>query len=72
MRSTTYAVMGLVFLKRLAVPCGNQIEYRFWQAGPGHDRNLYEPESIHEAIEYIHLNPVRRGLVTRPEDWIWS
>ena len=23
-------------------------------------------------MEYIHLNPVRRGLVPRPEDWKWS
>jgi hypothetical protein len=25
-----------------------------------------------ETIEYIHLNPVKRGLVKRPEDWKWS
>ena len=23
-------------------------------------------------IEYIHANPVRRGLVAQPEDWEWS
>jgi hypothetical protein len=23
-------------------------------------------------VEYIHLNPVRAGLVSRPEDWQWS
>jgi len=23
-------------------------------------------------IEYIHNNPVRRGLVSRAEDWKWS
>ena len=23
-------------------------------------------------MEYIHLNPVRRGLVTQPEQWRWS
>jgi hypothetical protein len=23
-------------------------------------------------VEYIHLNPVRRGLVTQPEQWCWS
>ena len=36
------------------------------------DRNLWETLAIHQAIEYIHLNPVRRGLVRRPEDWRWS
>jgi len=23
-------------------------------------------------IDYLHLNPVRRALVKRPEDWVWS
>ena len=23
-------------------------------------------------VDYIHGNPVRRGLVARPEDWQWS
>ena len=26
----------------------------------------------HEKVEYIHLNPVKRGLVTKPEEWKWS
>ena len=25
-----------------------------------------------EKVEYIHLNPVRQGLVARPEGWTWS
>ena len=52
-------------------PSGN-VSYRFWQRGGGYDRNLTEPRAIHEAIEYIHGNPVRRGLVERAEDWPWS
>ena len=23
-------------------------------------------------LEYMHLDPVRKGLVKRPEDWRWS
>ena len=49
-----------------------QASYRFWQRGGGYDRNLWSPEEIHEKIHYIHANPVRRGLVVRPEDWPWS
>jgi len=26
----------------------------------------------YEKVEYIHLNPVRAGLVERAEDWPWS
>jgi putative transposase len=25
-----------------------------------------------EKLKYIHRNPVKRGLVERPEDWAWS
>jgi hypothetical protein len=25
-----------------------------------------------ETVEYTHLNPVRRGLVERAEEWRWS
>lgn len=43
-----------------------------WQPGGGYDRNVVELASLQQMIEYIHLNPVRRGLVARPEDWPWS
>jgi len=46
--------------------------FRFWQEGGGYDRNLTEPRSIAAAIDYIHTNPVRRGLVHRAVDWRWS
>ncbi len=60
------------FLERLTVRHRNRTYHRFWQAGPGRDHNLYEAKAIHEAIDYIHQNPVRRGLVTKAEDWLWS
>jgi hypothetical protein len=28
--------------------------------------------ALRAVIDYIHANPVRRGLVARPEDWEWS
>lgn len=46
--------------------------FRFWQEGSGYDRNLTTPAVIEAAIEYIHMNPVRRGLVKRALDWKWS
>lgn len=60
------------FLARLTVKNRNRTYRRFWQAGPGQDRNVYDAETAHSIIEYIHNNPVRRGLVERPEDWPWS
>ena len=49
-----------------------EVHYRFWQRGGGYDRNVFEPAAIFEQIEYIHGNPVRRGLCARAEDWLWS
>ena len=46
--------------------------FRFWQEGGGYDRNLVEKKTILAAIDYIHLNPVRRRLVRRAIDWRWS
>jgi putative transposase len=46
--------------------------FRFWQEGPGYDRNLTEPKTVVAAIEYVHQNPVRRGLVKHAVDWRWS
>ena len=46
--------------------------FRFWQEGPGYDRNLEYEESVLAAINYIHMNPVRRGLCDRVDRWRWS
>ena len=42
-----------------------------WQ-GRFFDRALRTVKEYHETVEYIHRNPVRRGLVVRPEEWQWS
>jgi putative transposase len=60
------------FLEKLTVRNRNRTYRHFWQAGPGYDANLHELESIHKAIDYIHNNPVRRGLVAHAADWPWS
>ena len=46
--------------------------FRFWQRNGGYDRNLFSPAEVREKIDCIHANPVRRGLVCRPQDWPWS
>jgi putative transposase len=37
-----------------------------------HDRNVADAKKRIDMINYIHNNPVKRGLVKRPEDWKWS
>jgi putative transposase len=46
--------------------------FRFWQEGPGYDRNLQTKTAILAAIDYIHLSPVRRGLCKSITEWRWS
>lgn len=46
--------------------------FRFWQEGGGYDRNFDNPAAIRAAIDYIHMNPVRRDLCEKPSDWRWS
>jgi putative transposase len=50
----------------------SELTFRYWQEGPGYDRNLYEPKSVLSAIDYIHQNPVRRGLCQSAIEWRWS
>lgn len=45
---------------------------RFWQHGGGYDRNIRDENELWEKIEYIHANPVRRGIVPETIDWPWS
>ena len=36
------------------------------------DRALRRVGEYNEKVQYIHLNPVKAGLVKRAEDWPWS
>ncbi|MFZ0521006.1 MAG: transposase [Candidatus Acidiferrales bacterium] len=44
---------------------------QFWQPR-FYDFNVWSREKRIEKLRYMHRNPVTRGLVERPEDWIWS
>ncbi|MCU1284246.1 MAG: hypothetical protein JWO13_596 [Acidobacteriales bacterium] len=43
----------------------------FWQARY-YDFNLWSDRKRIEKLRYMHRNPVKRGLVEKPEDWGWS
>lgn len=46
--------------------------FHFWQKGPGYDRNLSTKQAVENAINYIHLNPVKRKLSNDSSSWKWS
>ncbi|MBI5867264.1 MAG: transposase [candidate division Zixibacteria bacterium] len=60
------------WLQRLSVRTPEGKVFRFWQQGPGFDSNITSMEALRREIEYIHYNPVRRGLVDVPRAWPWS
>ncbi len=41
-------------------------QHQFW------DRFVRRAKEFRERLDYMHRNPVRKGLVTRPQDWRWS
>ncbi len=43
----------------------------FWQARY-YDFNVRTAKKQVEKLRYMHRNPVKRGLVEKPEDWQWS
>lgn len=43
----------------------------FWLANY-YDFNVWSEAKRREKLRYIHRNPVKRGLVERPEGWAWS
>ena len=44
---------------------------KFWQPRY-YDFNVWSERKCVEKLRYLHRNPVKRGLVERPEDWEWS
>jgi putative transposase len=46
-------------------------EYQFWQNG-NHPIGLWNPKVIQQKIDYLHNNPVKQGIVARPEDYLYS
>jgi putative transposase len=55
---------------KLSVSVQSQ-ERPFWQARY-YDFNVHNEDKRVEKLRYMHRNPVKRGLVEKPEDWAWS
>ena len=56
---------------RLAFMSGDAALPRFWQPR-FNDFNVYSRYKVREKLEYMHQNPVKRGLVKNPGEWMWS
>jgi len=56
---------------RVAFPQPGKHSRSFWQPR-FYDFNVYTNGKKREKLEYMHSNPVTRGLVKHPKDWPWS
>jgi putative transposase len=50
---------------------GDKELLHFWQPR-FHDFNVHSAKKRREKLVYMHANPVKRGLVKNPAEWIWS
>ena len=61
-----------VALQALKISVSKRAKERpFWQARY-YDFNVFTWSKRSEKLDYIHWNPVKHGLVEKPEDWLWS
>jgi REP element-mobilizing transposase RayT len=53
-------------LNRLRQGRGSIWQHQFW------DRFVRDSQEFHQRLDYMHFNPVRKGLVKHPDQWRWS
>ena len=52
-----------LYRSRCELKSGRIWQFRFW------DHMIRDEDDFRNHIDYIHYNPVKHGLVTRPGDW---
>src|SRR5437667_1007317 len=63
--------LQLSFAKRLRSRRPPDKPETFWQKRY-YDRNVRNYREFTVKLRYLHRNPVKRGLVLKPEEWKWS
>jgi putative transposase len=53
-------------LNRARKASGSIWQHQFW------DRFVRHAREFRRRLDYMHFNPVRKGLVGKPDDWRWS
>jgi len=64
--STVVQALKLSFVRRMCESSPHIWQRRFY------DFNVWSPRKQVEKLRYIHRNPVKRGLVEQPDQWMWS
>ena len=58
-------------LRELRAPHKTESEHQVWQEG-SHPQAIISDAMMLQKLEYLHNNPVKRGLVASPEHWRYS
>jgi putative transposase len=69
--SISRVMSALKVSSTIAINKGRRERGELWQER-FFDHALRTVKDYWATVEYIHLNPVRRGLAARPEQWKWS
>jgi putative transposase len=51
------------FTRRLPAGCVSPWQSRFWE------HTIRDERDLHAHVDYVHINPLRHGLVARVVDW---
>jgi putative transposase len=59
--------------QQLALPFSQASRFlpQIWQPR-FYDFNVWSQTKFVEKLQYMHMNPIKRKLVTHPKDWPWS
>ncbi len=68
-RSFFYTLLILVVFATKT--CNRNEKYQFW-THENHVIELTSNEMIEQRFNYIHMNPVKAGIVQNPEDYLYS
>ncbi len=73
LRTNTRYAWCRSMLERLALPSTvhDHADFRVWQRR-FYDMNVWSEKKRLEKLNYMHGNPVKRRLVSSPDQWPWS
>ncbi len=64
--ATALQMLKQITARKLSTDQGSLWQRRYY------DFNIWAEAKRIEKLRYLHRNPVARGLVEKPEDWVWS
>jgi len=69
--STYLKINEIGLLGKFAMPSKSKVKYSIWKE-QARVLPLDDPKKVKQKLDYIHNNPVKRGLVKHPNDYLLS